>query len=445
MGLPNLNSLHSNFSGEIVLPDDERYQQARSSFIRKGTPEIILFPKSVKDVVTAVRYVQDVGMVLSVRSGGHSGAGWSTNDGGAVLDLTFLSKVKVVDSVARRVRIGAGAHWGEVAQTLKTKHLALSSGDTKSVGVGGLTLGGGIGWMVRKYGLTIDSLVSAEIVTATGDVLHVDDATHPDLFWALRGGGGNFGVVTSLEFTAQKVQNVVAGTLTYKRDSLEVVLRVWRDLMRSAPEELTTMLMIIPGFGDMPPTILVTCCWAGENLSTAKQTLEPLLSLESLISETLLTKSYADVLEEAHVPPGVRIIVKNGFVPDFHDDLLRTIVSEANNNLNLIMQIRSLGGAMNTIAPQATAFAHRQSEALLISPFFVPLTAESETIEKALGPWRSIAPFTQGSYVNFLSEVDPDELTAAYPQETQVRLAQVKKKYDPHNFFNQNYNITPAI
>jgi FAD/FMN-containing dehydrogenase len=441
--MENIEALKQEFTGEIILPQDSNYDQARKTFIRDGSPSIILRPISSADVATAVRYAKSNALALSVRSGGHSGAGFSTNDGGLVIDLSALNKIEIIDQNKHIVHIGSGAHWGDVAKTLGNHGMALSSGDTTTVGVGGLTLGGGIGWMVRKYGLAIDSLIAAEIVTANGEIMRISDTEHADLFWAIRGGGGNFGVATSFEFVAHPVKRVFAGSITYALDDVAKLLKEWRDCMRTASEDLTTMFLIMPSFGGNPSAAIILCCYASDDEPAAKKAITPFLEIGAVLQQNVIVKEYAAVLEEAHAPQGVRIIVNNAFAKEFSDDLILAIATECKETPP-ILQIRSLGGAMKRISNEATAFAHRESEVLIVSPTFVSPIASTEEVNHALKAWEIIAPLTEGSYVNFFSEHTGNELNAAYPDMTHERLRIIKKLYDPENLFNQNYNIKPA-
>src|SRR5689334_25136120 len=237
-------------AGGVLTPGQDGYEEAAVAAFAVGTPDLIVRPRDASGVAVAVRYAVGAGLPVSVRSGGHSPAGHSTSDGGVVIDLRHLREVRVLDPGTRRVRVGAGATWGAVAATLQRSGLALTSGDTASVGVGGLTLAGGIGWMVRRYGLAIDAVTGADLVTADGQLVRADATEHPDLLWALRGGGGNFGVVVSLDFTAQPVGAVHYGTIAYRLDTplgtaacgaaggLPGLVRAWRDLMRVSDEDL---------------------------------------------------------------------------------------------------------------------------------------------------------------------------------------------------------------
>lgn len=440
----DVGGLKEKFSGKMILPDDADYKQVQNSLFYSGAPALVLQAKSNEDVALAVQYARDNELKLSIRSGGHSGTGFSTNKGGVVVDLSAMHDIEIIDEKNHTVRIGGGAKWGDIAKNLHKHGLALSSGDTLSVGVGGLTLGGGVGWMVRKYGLAIDSLVAAEVVTAEGKVLRVSDTEHADLFWALRGGGGNFGVVTAFEFAAHPTGKVTAGQIVYGLDNLPELIKGWRDAMRSASDDLTTMLLIMPSFMGMPPSAIVLCCYASDDKVEADKALQPLRELGKVLNDDVTQKEYYEVLEEAHPPEGMKIVTKNIFVHDFGDELADTIAAlYKDKEAGPILQIRSVGGAMKRVSADATAFAHRDNEALIVSPVFLPETATDEEVTKALKPWEAIAKHGKGAYINFFTELDED-LNGMYPAATLKRLATVKAQYDPHNVFDQNFNVLPA-
>lgn len=440
----NIDALQQNFFGTIILPNDDAYEQARKSYVGSGSPAIVLRPNTTGDVVVALQFAKSNSLIVSIRSGGHSVAGFCTNNGGIVIDLSAINTVELIDKQNNIVRIGTGAIWKKVAGTLHEYGLALSSGDSTSVGVGGLALGGGIGWMVRKYGLTIDSLKSAEIVTADGKILRTTATEYPDLFWAIRGGGGNFGIVTHFEFAAKPVGKVFSGMIIYAMENLSALLKGWRDVMRASSEDLTVMFLMMPSFFGNPPSAIAWCCFAGDDETAAMKAIDPLLHIGTVVQNMVVKKNYADVLEEPHPPEGVKAIVTNGFVEQLSDELIHAIASTHGKEVGPVLQLRYVQGAMNRVDPGATAFAHRSSEILLISAAFVPLGAAESEISQALTPWKTIAPFTNGAYVNFFSSADKDNIAAAYPKETYNRLAAIKKMYDPQNIFNQNYNISPA-
>src|SRR4051794_18388218 len=231
-----------DFGGDIIRPEAPEYESARRTLLASGSPAYVFRPRSVVDVQAAVRFAAGSGLPLAVRGGGHSFSGFGTNDGGVVIDLVLLAEVAVLDRDRGIVRIGGGATWGLVAEALAPLGLAISSGDTKSVGVGGLTLSGGIGWKVRKYGLALDQLAATQVVTATGEVVHASAEQHADLFWGLRGGGGNFGIVTAFEFQAHPTTDVYFGRLAFPATEAGSVLQGWAEHLRCAPEDLTSVV-----------------------------------------------------------------------------------------------------------------------------------------------------------------------------------------------------------
>ena len=245
-----------------------------------------------------------------------------------VIDLAHLDAVDVLDADRRLVRVGGGATWGVVSAALDADGWALTSGDTSDVGVGGLTLGGGIGWMVRRYGLTIDNLVGARVVTADGRLVTASADEHPDLFWALRGGGGNFGAVVDFDFVAQPVGTVHHGTVTYQADEPADLLRRWRDAMRLAPEELSSTLALLPQMPGAPRMASLLLCYAGAPgaaVSDADAAIEPMLELGTVTTASITERRYAEILEEAQRPPGVRLVGRNTLVPTLDDDVIAAI------------------------------------------------------------------------------------------------------------------------
>lgn len=286
-----LTEFSDRITGDVVVPTNPEYDALRTVFNRAGHPAVIVRAQCNGDIVTALRFAREQRLPLSVRSGGHGVSGQATNDGGIVLDLSRIDQVEVLDPARRLVRVGAGAHWGDVAKVLAAHDLAISSGDTRQVGVGGLTLGGGIGWMVRTYGLTIDNLRAAELVTADGSVVRASAEEHPDLFWAIRGGGGNFGVVTSFDFEAHPCRAIVGGTVIYDSTEAETVLRHWANAMHAAPDKLNSTLVLFSGFGSqVPPQIMVQLCYARDDEAAARGAIEPFLHLGTVQSQTFEQK-----------------------------------------------------------------------------------------------------------------------------------------------------------
>ena len=442
-----LEDLTNHIAGEVIAPSSPAYDERRTVFNGVGSPAVIVRVQNNDDIATAIRFARERRLTLSVRGGGHGWSGLATNTGGLVIDLTPLNTVRVLDQERRLVRIGAGERRGDVARSLAPHGFAISSGDTNQVGVGGLTLGGGIGWMARTYGLTIDSLVAVELVTADGRTLRVSAGEHPDLFWAIRGGGGNFGVVTSFDLHAQPVRDIVGGSVIYDPAEVEHVLAAWAEAMREAPEELNSTIVLFPGFGSQAPAqIRVLLCYAGDDEVRANEAIQPLLRLGSAQSRDIQRKPYAAMLEDAvSPPPPLKLAGSSAFFKTLNAEAVAALAANYGQAGKPIAQIRALGGAVARVSPEATAFAHRASEALVIIPVFAPReTSEEQTRQMIQGAMRPLAPFASGAYLNFVSDTSAETAAAVYPRATYAHLAGVKATFDPENIFNQNLNIKPA-
>jgi FAD/FMN-containing dehydrogenase len=364
-----------------------------------------------------------------------------------VIDLACLDDIKILDRERRLVRIGAGASWGRVAEALDPFGWALTSGDTASVGVGGLTLGGGIGWMVRRYGLAIDSLAGARVITADGRLLAASAQQHPDLFWALRGGGGNFGVVVDFDFIAQPVGTVHFGTITYRRDDPAGLLARWREVMRAAPEQLSSTLAFPPRTPEAAPAAMVLACYAGDPGSTEREAdaaLEPLLRLGTVTAASISERRYGEILEDAAPPPGLRLVTRSALVTELGGAVTEEVGRLLDSPVPAAVAVRSLGGAAGRVPAGATAFAHRDAEAMIAALLMLPGPATDRDVDRALGPWRAVAAHGAGPYLNFQGSATAADLAAAYPPATYARLAAVKRAYDPGNRFALNHNIIPA-
>ncbi|MEV0894127.1 FAD-binding oxidoreductase [Promicromonospora sp. NPDC050262] len=442
-----LDTLRRDFGGDIIEPGDADYESVARSRLVVGSPAYVLRPKTVGDVQAAVRFAAGSGLALSVRGGGHSFPGFSTNDGGIVIDLSPLATVEVVDAERHLVRIGGGAHWGDVAEALAPHDLAISSGDTKSVGVGGLTLSGGIGWKVRRYGLALDNLVAAQVVTADGAVVTASADEHPDLFWAIRGGGGNFGVVTSFEFAAHRTTRVFFGKVSFPGSEAATVLQGWADYLRTAPEEVTSITNLAnPLAGGPEAPVEVHVAFDGDDPDAAAAALDPIRRLGTVIEDDVTLMDYADVLVEGGTPPpGIHVIAHDGLVD--HESVQETlrILAEAGTSAGApSIAIRSLGGAMARVPSDATAYAHRGAE-LMVTTFTGGPAPVIEAARPVLdGLWGKLAPHLSGAYANFLTTADETDVTAVYPTATYERLAAVKRRYDPDNLFARNHNVRPG-
>ena len=400
-----------------------------------------------KKTRAAVRHAVRHDLAVSVRSGGHSALGHGTNSGGMVIDLAHLDAVDVLDPERRLVRVGGGATWGAVAAALDPHGWALTSGDTRGVGVGGLTLGGGIGWLVRRDGLAVDNLVGARVVTADGRLVTASVDERPDLFWALRGGGGNFGIVVDFDFVAQPVGTVHHGTVTYQLDDPADLVRRWRDAMRSAPDELSSTLVLMPRVPGAPRTATLLLCCAGApgtDVAAADAAIEPLLELGTVTAAGIAERRYAEVLEDApHPPPGLRLVGRNTLVNSLGDGAIAAI-DHLSGTAPVVVALRSLGGAFARVPTEATAFAHRDAEAMVVCGLMVAESATDAEVERALEPWRPVAAYGAGTYVGFQGSATPEDVAAAYPPATLAHLAEVKRRYDPGNLFALNHNVEPA-
>jgi len=445
MNQAQIELLKAGFSGNVILSGDDGYEDARKTYaVKDAKPAVIVQAKTNKDIAAAIEFSKKNKLQISIRSGKHSVAGFSTNSDGLVLDVSLLNSIEVLDEKQGIVRLGTGALWGDVANKLAEHGLAISSGDTKTVGVGGLTLGGGIGWMVRKYGYAIDCLVGAEVVLADGTTVRASDTENSDLLWGLKGGGGNFGVVTSFDFKAHPQGKIVASTLMFDTDEPQTMITGWRDHMRSAPEDLTSFLTLMPGFGDFPPGIMIMSCYANSDEALAKAAIDPFRKLGKVLHDDTGVKDYAEMLQEAHPPAGMKFVVKNMFIKGLSDELVTLLSDTCCKPGSPIVQLRIMSGALDRIDPQATAIPHRGNEAFLFAGFPSPLDATDEQVAKGLLVWDKLVKHSSGTYGNFLSTNTESDVAGIYPPATYERLAKIKQHYDPDNIFSHNFNIKPA-
>lgn len=435
-----LSELSERIPGRAHGPGASEYDAGRTVFAGVGEPDAVVRPHTVDEVAAAVGLAAAAGMPIAVRSGGH---GLLPVEGGLVVDLAEFTAIEVADDGL--VSVGGGARWGDVAAALAPRGLGISSGDTRDVGVGGLALGGGIGWLVRGQGLAIDALREVELVTAAGEVLTVNETSHPDLFWAVRGGGGNFGVATRFVFQAVPADGLVGGLVRFDRSDVPAVLRAWRDVMRAGPDELNSSLMLLPPFGpEMPGGPQLGVALQGTE-AQLRELLAPLLALPSVVEVSLAPTAYGDLLEDA--PPGrppFLFVGGNGFVPEVSDAALDAVAAAYAREVPTMVLLRALGGAFSRVAPDETAIAHRDAEALLIVNGVLASDASPEQLAAVKAGSDAALTFTSGTYGNFSVEYG-DEVTAAmYPPATLERLRRIKAQVDPGNVFRRNHNITPA-
>lgn len=426
------------FAGEVITPESDGYVEASRNALTIGAPAVILRPADAADVQRAVRFAAASGRRIAVRGGGHSAAGLSTVDGGIVIDLRALNAVEVLSE--NRVRVGGGALWRQVFEALGRHGLAISSGDTADVGVGGLTLSGGIGWMVRRHGLTLDHLRRVELVTADGDILEADESHRTELFWALRGGGGGYGIVTAFEFEAERVTDVASARLTFPAEQAAQVVAAWTAHMRSAPFEVgSTLVLADPATGGVKAPVevtLVRCDDEGLGESVAA-----LASAANALSVDQRRMPYADILHPGTVlPTGLIASVRSGFVePHQVDDAAAVVVRIASEEQPGAVILHSLGGAFAQVPSEATAFAHRSAE-LMVTTFAVcPDDAVIGVRARLDLLWNRLGPLVDGAYANSLDGSSAAAVGAVFPDETLARLAVVKETYDPANLFRRHF------
>ena len=452
----SIDDLRARVQGRVVTPDDADYdairQVASGEFDRR--PAAIVRVRDARDVAAAVTFARETGVPFAVRSGGHSGAGHSTINDGLVIDLREM-KALDIDPAARTAWAEAGLTAGEYSVAAAEHGLATGFGDTGSVGIGGITLGGGIGYIVRKHGMTIDSLLAAEVVTADGEVLEVSADAHPDLFWAIRGGGGNFGVATRFRFRLVDVSSFVGGMLILPADA-DVVAGFMAEAA-AAPENLSTIANVMP----CPPmpfvpedrhgslVVMAFMAWAGD-IDEGQRVLDRFRVLATPIADMTRPMPYPEIYppedpDNAYHPTAV---ARNFFAQGIDRDAAAAIVSalEASDAPMRVAQLRAVGGAMARVPADATAFAHRSSPVMVtVAAFYEGLedrAAKETWVDALVGALRDEV---DSVYVNFLGDEGPERLRAAYPGATWDRLAAVKARYDPDNLFTSNHNVTPAV
>ncbi|MGN6173014.1 MAG: FAD-binding oxidoreductase [Streptosporangiaceae bacterium] len=443
-----LETLRRGFGGRIIEPGDAEYESARRSVLARGNPAHVLQPGSVADVRAGVRFAASAGLVLSVRGGSHGFPGFGTNDGGVVIDLSKLADVEVIDKERHLVRIGGGATWGQVAAALAPHGLAISSGDTKSVGVGGLTLTGGIGWKVRKYGLALDSVAAAEVVTASGEAVRASAGENPELFWAIRGGGGNFGIVTAFEFTAHPTTDVFYGKIAFPASEAATVLQGWADYLRTAPDELTSTVAFANPFAGGPEApVEIYVAFDGDDPELAAQAIDPIRRLGTVTHDGIALQPYADTLADGTPPPpGIQFASRSAFADrESVPDVLQILTEVRASQRSPFITVRSVGGAVFRVPDDATAYAHRQAELMFVTTAAGPKPAVEAARPALEAMWDRLTPHVSGAYANFLTSATEEDVAAVYPVPTYQRLAAVKHRYDPGNLFAGNHNVQPQV
>lgn len=415
-----------------VEPGDRAYGKVRSTYMRKGSPGLVLQPANAAEVAEALVYAREQDVPLAIRSGGHGISGRSTNDGGVVIDLGRLDGIAVD---GRAVKLGPGARWGHVARELGRHGLGMSSGDFGDVGVGGLATAGGVGFMSRKHGLTIDHITGAQVVLADGTIVRAE----PDLLWALRGAGGNFGIVTEFELDAYPVGNVVFSTMAFDaRDTAQALTR-WGYRIEQSPRELTSFLNLVVQQG--APIIQLYSVFAGDDTEAAIEALTPLLEIAPVLDQQAQLVPYpAIVAPQGGIHTGGSdYAVRAGLAEHLDETTGSGIAALMATGESSWLQIRAVGGAVNDLPADATAYAHRTQN-------FSVNAVGRRSIDRLSEVWdEHVYPHMNGLYLSFDTDPRQERIHDAFPEPTFTRLRELKAKYDPDNVFRQNFAITPAL
>jgi FAD/FMN-containing dehydrogenase len=410
-----------------VTASDPEYPRLRSTYTTRHSPGTILLPRDAGEVAQAIRYAAGTELPVSVRSGGHGLSGRSSNDGGIVLDLSRMDGVEVLDPGTGLVRVGTGARWAQVASALSRYDLAISAGDHGGVGVGGLATAGGIGWMVREYGLTIDHIRAATVVLADGSVVRADAGHEPDLFWAVRGAGSYVGVVTDLDIEAMRLPGVAVGQVALEIDPAGTALRRWSEFMAKAPRALT-MTGILAMSGDRPVLVL-TAVVAGDDPRLAEDLVKPLRNLGRGYVGNFDVARYAQLVPLAHLHPNVGqnpVATTNALLRRLTPDSARALLAVLRHRSQPFIQLRAVGGAVNDVDPAATAYPHRDAQ-LLVTVAAFPPHGGSQLDEATRPLW----PHAVGAYRNFESRPTEQTFARAFPAATGARVKELAARYDP--------------
>ena len=453
----SIEDLRTELNGRVITPSDDAYDEGRVVFYRSvdRRPAVIIRPADAAAVARVVTLARETGAELAIRSGGHSLAGHGVSEGGIVLDLRDMRALDI-DAEARTAWAQTGLTASGYTAGAAEHGLATGFGDTGSVGIGGLTLGGGVGFLVRKHGLTIDNLLAAELVTADGELLHVDAEEHPDLFWAIRGGGGNFGVATRFQFRLYEVDSIVGGMLILP--ATPEVIAAFVAEAEAAPEELSAIanIMVAPPMPFLPneahgkPVVMALMCYAGD-VESGERAYAPFRALAEPVADMVRPMRYPEIYalfgEEAEGPGPAQEVARSLFVDAVDRDTGAAILDHlhASTAPMAVAQLRVLGGAMADVPREATAYAHRGRRIMVALGAVYEDAGESPAHEEWISGFAAaLRQGDGGVYVNFLGDEGEARVRDAYPGPTWDRLAAVKRRYDPTNLFRLNQNVPPA-
>lgn len=453
-----LQEMRASLRGQLLLPNDPGYEEARKVFnaMIDRRPAAILRCAGVADVIAAVKFARSHDVEVAVRSTGHNVAGISVCDGGLVIDLSAMKGIHV-NPEAGSVRVEPGVTWAELNHELQVFDLAATGGFVGSTGVAGLTLGGGLGWMVRKHGCALDNLLSADVVLADGQFVTASTTANSDLFWGIRGGGGNFGIVTSFEFQAHAAGIVLAGLVLHPASKARDALRFWRDFESTAPEEMSNGAVMFTAPEDLPlpeplrgvPIVGLGGVWVGP-LDAGERALQPLREFGPPAADIYRRMPYSEAQTMADFlwTRGTYNYWKSNFVKSLSDDALDTIldfIRRVPSPRTVVILEHDGDSAWSRVADDATAFGDRSWPYNIVVTAVWTNPAEADAnIRWTRQFWEALGPFLADSaYVNYLGDVDEQGVRAAYGRK-HMRLALLKDKYDPTNFFHMNQNIKPA-
>jgi FAD/FMN-containing dehydrogenase len=455
MGSTTIDQLRESVRGLVVTADDPSYDEARevlNAMIDKR-PRAIVRCVNAGDVMAAVGFARDNGIDLAVRGGKHSVPGFGTTEG-VVADLSPMRGVRV-DPVRRTARVDGGATWGDVNTATYPFGLAVTGGIVSTTGVGGLTLGGGIGHLARGLGLSCDNLLSADVVTADGNLVIASEDENADLFWALRGGGGNFGAVTSFEFKLSPVKDIYGGPMFIELEHAADVLRFYREFIKDAPEQLWAFpafhlappLPFVPADRHGDPFLLMVVCWAGP-IEEGERVLKPIRDAAPVFAEGVGPMPYHALNSafDALSGPGLQHYWKANFVKELTDDVIAAHLEYGPKApaVNTAVHIYPINGAVQRVAPGDTAFAYRDASFATVIAGMWPDPADNESATKWVRDYyAATAPHSEeGGYINFMADDDQDRIRDNY-KDNYDRLVQLKQRYDPGNLFHLNQNIKP--
>ncbi len=453
-----LQEMRTSLRGQLLLPNEPGYEDARKVFnaMIDRRPAVIVQCAGVADVIAAVKFARSHDVEVAVRSTGHNVAGISVCDGGMVIDLSAMKGIHV-NPAARSVRVEPGVTWGELNHELQVFDLAATGGYVGTTGVAGLTLGGGLGWMVRKHGCALDNLLSADVVLADGQFLTASATENPDLFWGIRGGGGNFGIVASFEFQAHAAGTVLAGLVLHPTSKAKDALRFWRDYETTAPEEMSNGAVMFTAPADLPlpdalrgrPIVGIGGVWVGP-LDEGERALQPLREFGPPAADTYRCMPYsaAQTMADFLWTRGTYNYWKSNFVKSLSDEALDTIldfIGRVPSPRTVVVLEHDGDSAWSRVADDATAFGDRSwPYNIVVTTVWTNPADTDANIRWTRDFWEALRPFlADAAYVNYLGDVDEQGVRAAYGRK-HLRLTVLKDKYDPTNFFHMNQNIRPT-